>query len=70
MFVFDMTAQMAPIFHGMVALLALCGAAITANAFGTNLTKVFLTVVRRNKTVMRDNKPRVSRRPSIVPASA
>ena len=63
MMVFDMTAQLAPIFHGMIALLAVSSAAIAASAFGPSITNRFLHFRRRNKSG-------IARPGTIVPASA
>lgn len=63
MMVFDMTAQLAPIFHGMVALLAISSAAIFASALDRDVANRWLHFKRRNK-------PGISRRGTIVPASA
>lgn len=60
---FDMTAQLAPIFYGMVALLAVSSVAIAANAFGPSIANLISHYMRRNK-------PRLPTRGRIVPASA
>jgi hypothetical protein len=60
---FDMTAQLAPIFYGMVALLAVSSVAIAADAFGPSVANLISHYMRRNK-------PRLSTRGTIVPTSA
>jgi hypothetical protein len=63
MLAFDMTAQLAPIFVGMVALLAISSTAIAANAFGPSIASWFMHFTRRNK-------PTISRRGTIAHAPA
>ena len=52
MMTFDVTAQLAPIFSGMVALLAISGVAITASALVPTVGKLTTYFTRANKPTL------------------
>jgi hypothetical protein len=49
MMVFDMTAELAPVFYGMVSLLAVCGVGIIASSLPRALAKGMLPTGFRSK---------------------
>ena len=63
MMTFDMTAQLTPVFVGLVALLALSSAAIVANAMTPHFLARWTKLTRRDKR-------RVTRHGTVVHASA